>query len=98
MQENECGKDKLSKVSQSDVILRSHGVHIHPLTAGVCEGSNMPVLDSANHQYHFMFVVPFAEVLPQGGVLDFPNPVPTLFLPLDLTFALGVVQNIILGE
>lgn len=37
----------------------------------------------------------FAEVLSQGA-LDFPNPIPTLFLPLDFTFATGIVQNVIL--
>lgn len=62
---------------------------IHHRTSGVCEHSARPVLESANHQHHFMFVVPLWWFLSGGFGLSkpLPHPPPPFIPPLDLTLA-----------
>lgn len=67
---------------------------LHHQTFGVCERSSRPVLESANRQHHFMFVVPLWWFLSGGFGLSKLLPPPSLSLhpPLDFTFTKGLCK------
>lgn len=89
------------KFKYQDVVLHPYGVtqpfSLHcrlPLDLCVCERSARPVVESANHQHHFMSVVPLWWFL-SGFFWTFQTPspaCPSLYSPLDFTFARGLCK------
>lgn len=83
-----------SSPTQSQSAFLPPSILFHHQTFGVCERSARPVLESANYQRRYMFVVPLWWFLSGGFGLSkpIPHPLPPFIPLLDFAFARGLCK------